>query len=48
VNSWFLGMVLFYIMFHYGLLSAIIVHFIYDFIIFTIRAIDCLCERSIA
>jgi hypothetical protein len=39
VNSWFIGMFLFWIMFHYGLLAAITVHFVYDVIVFTIVAI---------
>lgn len=38
INSWFLGLYFFYIMLTHGLLAAIVVHFTYDFIIFTIRA----------
>ena len=38
VNSWFIGMFLFWIMFHYGLLAAILVHFVYDVIVFSIAA----------
>ena len=30
INSWFMGMFLFYLMFQYGLIAAIIVHFLYD------------------
>jgi len=39
INSWFIGMYLFYIMFHHGLLAAILVHFAYDMVIFTVRAL---------
>ena len=39
VNSWFLGMVFFYLMFNYGLLTAIAAHFLYDAIIFTVEAL---------
>jgi len=38
VNSWFLGMVFFWLMFTYGLLAAILVHFLYDLIIFAVTA----------
>lgn len=34
LNSWFIGMFLFWIMFTYGLWAAIFVHFMYDFMIF--------------
>lgn len=36
LNSWFLGFFFFWIMFNYGIPSAILVHFLYDFIIFGI------------
>lgn len=39
VNSWFIGMVMFYLVFHYGLLAAIVAHILYDLCIFTVRAI---------
>jgi hypothetical protein len=39
VNSWFGGMYLHYIVFTYGIISAIIIHFLYDFCIFTLYAI---------
>lgn len=32
-NSWFVGMFMFYLMFHHGILAAIIIHFLYDFTI---------------
>ena len=34
VNSWFLGMYFFWVVFNYGLIAAIIIHFLYDFFIF--------------
>lgn len=33
INSWYIGLFLFWIMFNYGLVAAIIVHFLYDAII---------------
>ncbi|HSX33129.1 MAG TPA: hypothetical protein VLF91_02215 [Candidatus Saccharimonadales bacterium] len=39
INSWYLGMVFFYVMFHYGILAAIIAHALYDGIIFTVESI---------
>lgn len=38
VRSWFIGMFLFFIMFQYGLLAAIFIHFLYDLICFAIHA----------
>lgn len=35
INSWYIGLFLFWIMFQYGLPAAILVHFTYDFLIFT-------------
>ena len=46
INSWFIGMFMFYLMFNYGLFAAIISHFVYDQIIFTIRYLDAFFERS--
>ncbi|HTE57140.1 MAG TPA: hypothetical protein VK694_00190 [Verrucomicrobiae bacterium] len=37
-NAWFIGMVLFYVMFNYGLWAAIVVHVLYDVCVFTTRA----------
>ncbi len=45
VNSWFVGMYLFYIMFNHGLFAAIIAHFLYDMIIFGIHYVDASIER---
>ena len=35
LNSWFIGMFLFWCMFKFGLLGAIAIHFFYDFLIYT-------------
>lgn len=35
LNSWYIGLFLFWIMFQYGLPAAILVHLVYDFLIFT-------------
>ncbi len=39
VNAWFGGMVMFWLMFHYGLWTAIVAHILYDICVFTSRAI---------
>jgi hypothetical protein len=39
VNSWFVGMVMFYLMFNYGIWSAIVAHTVYDVLAFTTAAI---------
>lgn len=39
VNSWFIGMVMFWLVFHYGLLTAIVAHIVYDVIVFTTAAL---------
>lgn len=36
VNSWFVGLYLFYLMFEFGLISSIVIHFLYDMVIFVI------------
>jgi hypothetical protein len=46
LNSWFCGMYFFWIMFTYGLLAAILVHFLYDLLIFTTHYIDAVIERA--
>ncbi len=46
LNSWVIGMVLFYIMFKHGLLASMVTHFVYDIIIFTVHYIDSVIERS--
>ncbi len=40
VNSWFFGMYMHWVVFKYGILPAIFIHFFYDFIIFTLEAIS--------
>ncbi len=35
INSWYLGMIMFYLMFSFGLWSAIVVHILYDIAVFT-------------
>lgn len=45
-NSWFCGFVLFWLMFNYGLLAAVIVHFLYDFLIYGVRYLDRVFERK--
>ncbi|MDO8600757.1 MAG: CPBP family glutamic-type intramembrane protease [bacterium] len=47
VNSWFGGMFLFWIMFQYGLPAAILIHFIYDFLIYAVRYLDAAIERAL-
>lgn len=39
VNSWFLGMVMFWLMFNYGLWTAIVAHVAYDLCVFSTRAV---------
>jgi len=46
VNSWFIGMFFFYLMFTYGLIAAIVVHFLYDFLIDIVRYVDQVVERA--
>jgi hypothetical protein len=47
VNSWFLGMFFFFIMFKYGLPAAILIHFLYDLFLFLIIYIDAAVERKL-
>lgn len=46
LNSWIIGFFLFWIMFAYGLLTAIIVHFLYDMLIYAVRYVDAAKERT--
>ncbi|UUU22968.1 hypothetical protein [Streptomyces sp. DSM 40750] len=39
VNAWFIGMLLFYLLFNYGLWAAIVVHILYDIVVFTTAAL---------
>lgn len=47
VNSWFIGMVMFWLLFRYGLVAAIVVHFLYDLFIDIVRYIDAAIERAL-
>ncbi len=47
INSWFGGMFLFWIMFRYGLPAAILIHFVYDFLIYATRYVDAVVERAL-
>lgn len=46
VNSWFLGMIMFYVMFTYGLVGAIIMHVLYDLVIYLALYLDSVIERA--
>ncbi len=46
VNSWFIGMFMFYLLFRYGVLAAIVVHFVYDALIFFVCYLDQCLERA--
>ena len=46
INSWFIGMFMFYLLFKYGLVACIVVHFVYDLLIFFVRYVDKFIERS--
>lgn len=39
VNSWFFGMYMHWVVFKYGILPAMFIHFLYDFLIFTLEAV---------
>lgn len=47
INSWFIGMFMFYLMFQYGLLAAVLIHFLYDLFIYCIHYVDAAVERSL-
>lgn len=40
INSWFIGIVFFWVAFNYGLVTAMAVHFLYDFTIFGYLALE--------
>jgi len=46
VNSWFTGMFFFWLMFRYGLPAAILVHFLYDLLIFAYAALSAAVRGS--
>jgi len=39
INSWFLGMIMFFLVFNYGLLTAIVAHVLYDVVVLTTRTL---------
>lgn len=46
INSWFVGMFFFWIMFSYGLPAAILVHFLYDAVVFGAAYFKMFIERG--
>lgn len=46
VNSWFIGMFFFYMTLNYGIVSAMVVHGLYDALIHLVRYIDEITERA--
>lgn len=46
INSWFIGMYMFYLLFHFGLVACIVVHLVYDLTIDAISYVDRVIERS--
>jgi hypothetical protein len=47
INAWFVGMVMFYLMFTYGLLVSILIHFLYDLFIMFVIYVDAVIERKL-
>tara|TARA_B100001778_G_scaffold334984_1_gene350329 strand:- start:11470 stop:12213 length:744 start_codon:yes stop_codon:yes gene_type:complete len=45
INSWYIGLYLFYVAFAFGLPAAIIVHFLYDLLIHAVIYVDRVFER---
>jgi len=45
VDSWFFGMLMFWLMFSYGLPAAILIHFLYDFLVFAVAALFAAIRR---
>lgn len=45
VNSWFGGMVMFWLMFNYGLLTAMAAHVLYDIVVFGLKALTAMKPR---
>lgn len=48
VNAWFCGFVLFWLMFNYGLFTAIVAHVLYDCIVFTMSSFTKRCAPMLA
>jgi len=45
-NSWFIGMFFFWLLFTYGLVACIFIHFLYDFLISSVIYLDRVAERK--
>ncbi len=39
INSWFIGLVMFYLVFNFGIVTAIIAHVVYDMVVFAAMAV---------
>lgn len=48
INSWFIGMFLFWITLNYGLVAAIFLHFLYDFLVFTTVYVAAVVTRKLS
>jgi len=48
VHAWFVGMYMFWLVFNYGLLAAIIVHCLFDFLVYLTITVDAELERRFA
>jgi hypothetical protein len=48
INSWFIGMFMFYLMFTYGLIASIVVHFLYDLFIDIVRYLIAISARGLS
>lgn len=47
VTAWFAGMLFFWLMFQYGIIASIIVHFVFDMFVFVMVYIDAAIERAL-
>lgn len=45
INSWYVGMFMFWVMFEYGLVAAIVLHIVYDVIVFSVEHLDVLWDN---
>lgn len=45
INSWYIGMFMFWVMFEYGLVAAIVLHTIYDVVVFSMEHLDVLLDN---
>lgn len=46
-NVWFIGLVMFWLMFNYGLVAAIIAHVLYDFVIYACLALTSILQPAL-